>query len=71
MTRVRVYTRDGRGILAEFRFAHSLSEEGLEFIALYARRFGCGAYYVETFPAASGGALPIGESQWSLSVLPS
>ena len=58
MTRVRVYTKDGQGILAEFRFAHSLSDEGLEVIERYARRFGCGAFYVEAFPAASEARYP-------------
>ena len=52
MTRVRVYTKDGQGILTEFRFAYSLSDEGLEVIVEYAKRFGCGAYYLEAFPEA-------------------
>jgi hypothetical protein len=50
MTRVRVYTKNGQGILAEFRFANGISDEGLEVIAHYARRHGCGAYYLEAFP---------------------
>ena len=50
MTRVRVYARDGHSILAEFRFAYGLSDEGLRVIAQYAQCFGCGAYYLEEFP---------------------
>ena len=50
MTRIRVYTKDGRGLLAEFRFAHFLSDAGRQMIERYARRFGSGAYYLETFP---------------------
>ena len=52
MTRVRVYTKDGQGILTEFRFAYSLSDEGLEVIVQYAREHGCGAYCLEVFPEA-------------------
>jgi hypothetical protein len=49
MTRVRVYAKDGRSIMAEFRFAR-LYDEGLVEIARYAQCYGCGAYYLEAFP---------------------
>ena len=51
MTRIRVYAKDGKSILTEFRFAHFLSDVGREVIERYARRFGSGAYYLEMFPA--------------------